>query len=312
MFENKNALRIISLISAILLWFYVMGEVDPDKKAKIMNIPVYFTNTDELAEEGLAVVQEEQITISASVKGARSDVNDIKKSGLTAYVDVSEADKGKNESKININVPSGVSLESVSDETIEFVVENFASEAKPVQMEFDIEEFTAEGNENKVPWLIDVKPDKVVVSGAQSSVSKVAAVKGVISTQEAREDKSRTVDVTLTAVNKKGKPVYGVELDVRQASAEIRLLTAKSVEVSITPENVKYAAEVEKIEAADKIRIAGPADEIKKIKLIEASADLTGIKDTGKVQLKLDLPENIYFYDDEEKLTVAVTLKTEE
>ena len=55
MFENKSVLRIISLVAAVLLWFYVMGEVDPEKKAKINNIPVYFTNMDELAEEGLAV-----------------------------------------------------------------------------------------------------------------------------------------------------------------------------------------------------------------------------------------------------------------
>ena len=32
MLENKNVLKIISLIIAILLWVYVMGEVNPDTK----------------------------------------------------------------------------------------------------------------------------------------------------------------------------------------------------------------------------------------------------------------------------------------
>ena len=34
MLENKNVLKIISLIIAILLWVYVMGEVNPDTKGK--------------------------------------------------------------------------------------------------------------------------------------------------------------------------------------------------------------------------------------------------------------------------------------
>ncbi len=311
MFENKNALRIISLVAAVLLWFYVMGEVDPDKKAKISNIPVYFTNTDELADEGLAVVQDEQITINASVKGARSDVNDIKKSGLTAYIDVSDADKGKNEAKISINMPSGVSLESISDETAEFVVEELASEAKPVVIEFDVEKLEVEG-QIKVPFVTESGADEVMVYGAQSSVSKVTAVKGTVVTQEAREDEARTIEVSMQAVDGKGNPVNGIELENRQVSAEIRLMTVRNVEVGITPINVKYGKEIAEMQAAEKLTVAGPADEIAHLKQLTASVDLSGIKDTGKAEMVLDLPENIYFYDDKEKLTVAVTLKTEE
>ena len=49
MLENKNVLKIISLIIAILLWVYVMGEVNPDTKEKISEMannaeskPLYF------------------------------------------------------------------------------------------------------------------------------------------------------------------------------------------------------------------------------------------------------------------------------
>jgi len=311
MFENKNALRIISLVAAVLLWFYVMGEVDPDKKAKISNIPVYFTNVNELADEGLAVVQEEQIMISAMIKGARSDVNDIKKSGLTAYIDVSDADKGKNEGKISINIPSGVNLESISDETAEFIVEELVYETKPVEIEFDLEEFSAEGNENKVPWVINNWPDKVEVSGAVSSVKKVVAVKGMISAQEAREDKVRAVDVAVQPVDKKGTPVNGPEIDLSRISAEIQLLTVKSVNLEVVEENLKYGMETDEIRAADKITVAGSEAALEGISKITATADLAGIKNTGEVELKLNLPENIYFYDDEEKLIVTVTLKSD-
>ena len=45
MLENKNVLKIISLIIAILLWVYVMGEVNPDTKEKISDIEVTFVPT---------------------------------------------------------------------------------------------------------------------------------------------------------------------------------------------------------------------------------------------------------------------------
>lgn len=61
MLENKNVLKIISLIIAILLWVYVMGEVNPDTKEKISDIEVTFVNTETLADEGLAVVHEQDL-----------------------------------------------------------------------------------------------------------------------------------------------------------------------------------------------------------------------------------------------------------
>ena len=80
MLENKNVLKIISLIIAILLWVYVMGEVIPDTE-KISDIEVTFVNTETLADEGLAVVHEQDLRVSAIVKGKRSVINEMKKNG---------------------------------------------------------------------------------------------------------------------------------------------------------------------------------------------------------------------------------------
>ena len=128
MLDNKTFIKIISLIAAVCLWVYVMGEVDPNTKENISNIPVSFTGTDALAEKDLAVVQEQETFISAAISGKRSEVHDIKRSGLTAYVDVSSCQKGKNTGKINISLPEGVKLKNVSDNTMHFKVEPLVSE----------------------------------------------------------------------------------------------------------------------------------------------------------------------------------------
>ena len=56
MLNNKTFLRIFSLVAAVLLWMYVMGEVDPTKTSVVSNITVSFMNSDVLAEEGLAPI----------------------------------------------------------------------------------------------------------------------------------------------------------------------------------------------------------------------------------------------------------------
>ena len=96
MLNNKTFLRIFSLVAAVLLWMYVMGEVDPTKTSVVSNITVSFMNSDVLAEEGLAPIENENMQISAKIKGKRSLVNDVKRNGMSAYVDVSSCKEGKN------------------------------------------------------------------------------------------------------------------------------------------------------------------------------------------------------------------------
>lgn len=99
MLKNKTVLKIVSLVIAIFLWIYVMGEVDPETKVKVYGIEVNYINTELLAENGLAVAEDEPVTINATIEGKRSDVNKAKKKGLTASVDVSRCKSGKNKQR---------------------------------------------------------------------------------------------------------------------------------------------------------------------------------------------------------------------
>ena len=210
MLDNKTFIKIISLIAAVCLWVYVMGEVDPNTKENISNIPVSFTGTDALAEKDLAVVQEQETFISAAISGKRSEVHDIKRSGLTAYVDVSSCQKGKNTGKINISLPEGVKLKNVSDNTMHFKVESLVSEKKPAVIEFT---GSAAGSENDaVDWVFKIDPKDVTVQGAKSSVGKIDHVMGTVDSQIVSKEADKWVSVTVVPVTKDNVRVYGVEL----------------------------------------------------------------------------------------------------
>lgn len=306
MLENKNVLKVISLIIAIFLWVYVMGEVNPETKEKISDIEVTFVNTDQLADEGLAVVHNQDIKISAVIKGKRSVVNDTKKTGVTATVDVAGASKGSNRGKVNLELPSGVTLDTISDETIKYRVEDSVEVKKDVEIDFVGDTDT---DTDLVPWAYDTYPGTVKVTGAESIVDDVYAVRGKITSNVVSES-AKTVEVELIPVKKDGTEVQGVVLNHTKAKTAVQLMEAKDVDVSITPKNVPDGREVDSITGVDSVKVVGSAGALADLESIMATVDLSEIKSEGKKELNFSLPAGVYLYNKGNTTEVTVKLKT--
>ena len=306
MLENKNVLKVISLIIAIFLWVYVMGEVNPETKEKISDIAVTVVNTDQLADEGLAVVPNQDIKISAVIKGKRSVVNDTKKTGVTATVDVADASKGSNRGKVNLELPSGVTLDTISDETIKYRVEDSVEVKKDVEIDFVGDTDT---DTDLVPWAYDTYPGTVKVTGAESIVDDVYAVRGKITSNVVSES-AKTVEVELIPVKKDGTEVQGVVLNHTKAKTTVQLMEAKDVDVSITPKNVPDGREVDSITGVDSVKVVGSAGALADLESIMATVDLSEIKSEGKKELNFSLPAGVYLYNKGNTTEVTVKLKT--
>ena len=306
MLENKNVLKVISLIIAIFLWVYVMGEVNPETKEKISDIEVTFVNTDQLADEGLAVIHNQDIKISAVIKGKRSVVNDTKKTGVTATVDVAGASKGSNRGKVNLELPSGVTLDTISDETIKYRVEDSVEVKKDVEIDFVGDTDT---DTDLVPWAYDTYPGTVKVTGAESIVDDVYAVRGKITSNVVSES-AKTVEVELIPVKKDGTEVQGVVLNHTKAKTTVQLMEAKDVDVSITPKNVPDGREVDSITGVDSVKVVGSAGALADLESIMATVDLSEIKSEGKKELNFSLPAGVYLYNKGNTTEVTVKLKT--
>ena len=306
MLENKNVLKVISLIIAIFLWVYVMGEVNPETKEKISDIEVTFVNPDQLADEGLAVVHNQDIKISAVIKGKRSVVNDTKKTGVTATVDVAGASKGSNRGKVNLELPSGVTLDTISDETIKYRVEDSVEVKKDVEIDFVGDTDT---DTDLVPWAYDTYPGTVKVTGAESIVDDVYAVRGKITSNVVSES-AKTVEVELIPVKKDGTEVQGVVLNHTKAKTTVQLMEAKDVDVSITPKNVPDGREVDSITGVDSVKVVGSAGALADLESIMATVDLSEIKSEEKKELNFSLPAGVYLYNKGNTTEVTVKLKT--
>ncbi len=125
MLRNRNVLLLISLLIAIGLWVYVMGSVDPQTTIKISGIKVQMQGTDVLDEQELTATLRSPDDVTITIEGRRSQVNKAKKKGVEAYIDVSKCDYGDNETRIQVNMPdgvTGVSVEYISQEMAVFTV----------------------------------------------------------------------------------------------------------------------------------------------------------------------------------------------
>lgn len=303
MLKNKTVLKICSVVIAICLWVYVIGEVDPESRKKISNIEVAYANTEVLAENGLAVTDEEQTVISAVIEGKRSDVNDAKQRGLKASVDVSRCKEGSNTLEIIFTLPDGVKLDSASEEKIEVNVAELVSEEKPVVISV-----SDNGDEqNEIPWVIGYKPETVYVKGARSIVDKVDHVSGVINAAQVTEQ-MKNLEADLIPVDKNGNEVEGVEASYEVAFADVQLLSSKKVKLEIKTENLEGNLQVEEIKADKTVRIVGNQDVIDSMDKIEGTVDLSGMTSSGKAEINIELPEGVYLYN-ERTAAAQVALK---
>ncbi len=308
MLRNKTFLRIFSLVAAIFLWIYVMGEVDPETRQTIRDIPVSIEGAEILEEEGLAVVQEEELFVTAVIEGRRSDVNDVKHSGLTAYADVAACDKGKNTVKINVVVPDAVSLESVSRSSAKLKVEGLTEAQKPVMIEFTD---TVSGTD-KTARVLEYERDSVLATGAASAVKRVAAFEGTISANKASEDESRWVSVSLTPVTDSGEKVPGVTAETEKTKVRIQLLSVKTVDLKVVTKNLGEGMKVEKLEIPDRLQLIGPAYTVEGLEEVTGTVDLKGVEGTVSREVVLLLPEDTFVLEESNKPVAEITVKAAE
>lgn len=312
MFNSKTFLRIISLIAAILLWAYVMGEVDPEKRGKV-DVHISYTNEDILAEEGLAAVVGDNMTTTAVIKGKRSEVNEINKTGLTAYIDVSSCKKGKNKMEIIVNTPDGISLENIAEEYLTVKVEDLAEEEKPLNVGFIEKDKIVAKDGEKIPWIIATDPETISVTGSRSAVEKVSEVRGNVSSKRSTEYESRWVYVSAVAVDENGEKVEGVTIENSEnIRALIRTLTVKTVDVEISTRDIEDGFEIDEIKGVESAVVLGSQDMIDSIDSIDGVLDMSGITGTdfNEASVQLIVPEGIYLYNGEDTVSVKVKLKT--
>lgn len=197
--NNQDTIKkIFSLILSILLWFFIITEIDPVITKDFTNVEVELRNQSTMREAGMELLKSDDYTTNIVVSGNRSAIIGLKEEDISAYVDLGEVQPGSQRLPIHFRLSDeNLKIKKSNPSAITISVDEMVSMKKPVTV-------TAKGNpaDGMVLDRIIVNQDEVTVKGPKKSVDKVHSVAGHILITDAKETVVSSVELTPLDQNK--------------------------------------------------------------------------------------------------------------
>lgn len=286
MFQSKKLNLLMSFLIAIILWAYVIGEINPVTTKYFVDVNINLENQIALEERGLAIESMNEEKINVTVKGERSRIQNVEKDDVYAKVDLALARAGHNELDVNIRTPEKVNVEKKSLSKVRLTVGELVSEERPTKIVY-----VGGTNSDLEPYTIEKTPEKVTIRGAMSNVEKVSQVVAKVRVDQIK-DKETIVEAELVPVDKNGKAVNWIRLSSSQIQVKAVMTKTKKVDLDV-PVLGNDSGDV-KLDYQKTVIIKGNADVVKEISKIETeSVDLSSYNQNTTIELKPILPEGV-------------------
>lgn len=305
MLNNKKLNIIISLVIALGLWVYVIGETNPKDSRMFRNVPITFVNTQVLDNNDLAVLSTSAEALNITIYGTRTAISEASVNDITATVDFAEAAKGTNDLKINVKIPDNVELEEQSLNKVSVVVESLISK------EVDIRVNYAGDFENDAEALtLETSSKTTTVSGAESLVEKVMYANAPVAANKVTNN-LRTVKAKIVPVDKDGIEIENVLISDDVVKVTCVLAKTKTVPLNVPiMDNSKDNVE-RKVSAPKYITIKGTGQEIDAIDNVNAQEiDITGITENTTIEIVPILPDGIQISDRSRAMAAVIKVES--
>ena len=283
--KNNFKIKIISLLSAMVLWTYVMAIVDPEETKLFENIPVTITNINELNEKNLIIYPEKDLTTDIYVTGKLSNIKKVSKDDISVYGQINSPMEGKNQIYLKVSTSQRISYDFKNSVMI-VTLEKLVNENKNININIsgngknDVDSITLEDNINKI-----------MVSGPRTLVDKVKNIVGTVNVDNNLSDFSQSIK--LEPVDYKGKVVEGVKLEKNSISANVTLLTEKVVPIKLNLSN-NIESDINYEISQDTVTIKGKKDIVDSIEYIESQPiDLSQLSPEIDKDVYLQIPNGI-------------------
>ena len=284
---HKNTkIKIISLLSAIVLWMYVMAVVDPEDTKLYENIPITITNLNEIKDLGLVVDPDDNLVTSVYIKGKLSDLQKISANNIDVYGTVSNPIEGQNQLYLRASVNDKVTTEFKSD-TIVINLEKSIEEEKNITVNIT---GVYKDNVDKV----DLDKTKVVVSGPRSSVDSVKYVQATFDANKESVD-TKSTELELKALDSEMNEVDHVTLAFNKVTAKVSYFQQKQVKINpiFSSNESNLVQDQDFTIIPSEINIKGKSDVINNIDSINTKIINVDELGTNNKIVDLDIPDGI-------------------
>lgn len=305
MTKSNTFYKIISVLIAMVLWGYVIAYVNPTKEETITSVPVQLLNLENLEARGLAISGEQAYTVDVVVKGKRGDMANIQPEEIIANADLFGFTAGKNYLPVTVTVPDSLTIVEIKPSKILITLEELVSASKSVQINFE-----GDFKENTEPGEITTKPEAIEISGAKSSVNKVAYIRAVVDATKITKDGAQ-IQSTVVPVNDVGEAVTDIKLSSEVITVSVKLLDVKEVKLDTEVVGEPAGAyEVTNLNIPTTVKIRGEKSIIKDIESVSSQAiDLTAVKADSSIPVKVILPDGVELSNESKNIAVDIKLK---
>ncbi len=278
-------MKFFSLLLAIFLWFFVMGE----KKAEFSfsDVPLVLINKP----SDLIITNQSVDRINLRVGGSRTVLATLPSSSIKAIIDLEEVKKGTTVFRDlieKVKLPNGTKITSISPAEFSLTLDSIVVKKIPVHLNM-----SGKPQEGYEISHVSIKPEFVEVSLAESEAKELNKVMTVpLAISEAKENVKRKIALVLTDLDP--------PRSISERKVEVSILISEKIVEKTMPEvaveliNSQYKTKVNP--ATFQLTLKGPYHQVNELsdKSISALIDLKGLE-PGKYSKKAEikLPENV-------------------
>lgn len=297
--DKKWQLKIICLLMAIVLWFFIINEQNPMSEGSY-TVPIVVENLD-----SQYITSNVPKTVYVRLSGPRNTIINVGPSDIKAYIDLSDAQEGEMSAPVRIEIPAGTELKKQSMTSADIMVDVYTVR------ELALTPHLVGQTKNDIfVSSLKVVPEKVVISGARRLVKQVEQAVVEIPIEDRIDDFSIMAPIRLVAAD--GSRIEGLEMTPWQSNIRISIghnAVTKDIPVYVTTEgDVSPSVSLKEIKInPNTVAVKGDATILKNLSRIDLPPiDISGLKQDKKWKIIVSPVNGVIFEPDTIEVAVDV------
>lgn len=288
--------KLISLIFAIALWYYVVSETNPNIKKEYKAIPVTYKNESVLKKKNMAIIDPIDPVVNITLEGKRNVISRVSRNDILVYADMNEINED-GEVSLNFSVPQGTSIIEKSDYKLTLKLDEIMTLVKKVE----VKRIGELPSDNTTVTDIEVVPAEVKITDQKELIDKIAKVIVPVDLSVITKD---------TSISKKIQILDSNDMEIKELDAEntdvtvnIFVSSTKQVPIKVNYKNQPFDFKSEDLKMSkNKMTIIGQKEKLDKIKEVNTEVvDLSDFINNTTKNIKMEFPEGISPLSTEDK-----------
>ena len=295
---NKLLYIGLSLLIAVIFWFFVDSEQGHNTTQTYYNIPVEFIGeTDTLPSRGLMLTTGADATVDLELRGPRTVISDLSREDITLQVDLTSITAtGTFSLTYDLLLPdeiprSSVTTERASRSTITVTIEELFEKTVPVKVSVAGE--VADGYIYMAERMI-AEPSELTLSGREEDVDQVVSAQVMLDLSGATSSVNQEFDYIL--LDGQGNEVSGENITVSsrriEISAPVYLVKTLELTVDFTESRGSALEDLHDLYlGVTSIEVAGEAANLEGVDdILLATVDLSTLLSDTEMPLEITIP----------------------